>query len=178
MYGKNANVHLVKKKPLRFFEALNDAGALALLFPDLKLNRMPAELNSLDPVINFALVMSQLNEEKIKTLCTHYRLPKQYVQLAEQTARWKRFYETQEKASAEDFLKFIKGADALRRPDRFQQLLNVLKTLYPMPDIKRINNMLNALQNIKLDALQDNNLKGNDFANALYELQLKAIQGT
>lgn len=167
---------LCEKQPLRFFEVLGDVGALSILFPDLKLDNLKIKLSSQDSVINFALLTNKLDVGAIKKLCKHYRIPKQYAQLAEQTSHWKFFYETQGNASAEDFLEFIKKSDALRRPERFAKLMSTLNILHPNVNDEKINAIINALKNINIESLQQQDLKGSDFANALQELQLNAIK--
>ena len=59
----------------------------------------------------------------VKKLCKRYRIPNQYRQLAEITARYHTHVHRAFEVKAKTLLKVLNLTDAFRKPDRFQQFL-------------------------------------------------------
>jgi len=175
---------LSNTQPIRFFEVLENCGALPILFPQINIasNGMDAlkyatELSESD-VIRFAALLHDLPEHDIETLCRHYRIPNDYIDLAVLVSRQGSKFEKMQDAKAEDVLNFILAIDALRRPKRFNNFLMTLRAVKPnfnSATEEKIQKAIKAIKGVDIKPLQDKNLKGEDFAHALKKLRIEAI---
>lgn len=168
------------ENPLRFFEILKNCGALQKLFPEL-LNKLPIELpenfNAFNKPVLFAILLNQLSLEQITVLCTRFRVPNDYSELAKLSVRLKNNFANLN-AEPKLILDFILQADALRRGDRFHDLLSVYSVLEKNTEtkIKLLLNAVDIIKNINLDELKQQNLPGPQFAEALYQLRLQKLK--
>lgn len=178
---------LLEKQPIRFFEILNDCNALAILFPTIHLNgrgilalNRAASSSSSGP-IRFAALMHDINLKNINEYAQRYRIPKEYTDLAALVCQHIPSYMNITTVDAETLLEFIKKADALRRPNRFENFIEVCRLCLEDNEHKkrmqRLQSAIKAIQDIDISQLQEKNLKGKDFADALQQLQLQAIKG-
>ncbi len=159
--------------PSRFFAILNDCGALEKLFPELmeiQSYELPAE-----KTVRFAILLNHLSLNQIEHLCNRYRVPNDYSDLAKLTVKLKENYLAL--SDAKSILNFILSADALRRKARFDDLLTVYKIALKNTAEKNalLEKALIAIKNIDIKTLQERGLKGQEFADALYELRLEAL---
>ena len=84
-------------------------------------------------------------------------------------------------AEAEALLNFILAIDALRRPERFNNFLTTLRAIYPdfgEATEEKIRKAIKTIKSVDIKPLQDNNLKGEDFARALKKLRIEAISSS
>ncbi|GMQ96590.1 MAG: multifunctional CCA addition/repair protein [Gammaproteobacteria bacterium] len=103
-----------------------------------------AALLTTDPVIRFAALVHDLGKgttptnilprhhghearsvELINALCDRYKAPREYRELAVVTARWHSHVHKVRELKPSTLLDALEGADAFRRPDRFEQFLIV-----------------------------------------------------
>lgn len=173
---------LTEKNPCRFIDVLQDCGALAKLFPNLTPNgagtqKLAGALTATqNPVIRFAILLHPLREEEITSLCSHYRAPTEYRDLARLVASNLQIYPSIAEQPAETILAFIKKTDALRRRERFQDFLIACELCAPSGGLNTwLINLVTKLKNSDTKALQERGLKGQDFAKALLELQTDII---
>lgn len=176
---------LMNSQPVLFFRALAACDALAALFPQININsegmnalkRSTAITNS--GPIRFAALLHDISEKDVQSLCRRYRIPNDYSDLALLVSRHGGVLHEMAHADAEQLLSFILSMDALRRPQRFRDFLVALKA--SDPDFKtavaeKIQHAIQAVKSVDTQPLQDQNLKGADFANALKKMRLAAIE--
>ena len=177
---------LLETQPIRFFEVLNDCDALAVLFPMLHLNsrgmlalNRAVALNKLAPV-RFAALLHDIDCGVLAELVQRYRIPKEFSELANLSCQHTQTYADTLMADAKTMLQFIKRSDALRRPNRFQLFLNACHACIDDDQNQRrdqhIMRAINAIQQIDIAPLQEQGIKGKDFADALEKLQITAIE--
>lgn len=120
---------LSEKNPEAFFEALEQCGALYVLFPMLQLDDPGLKALSVATVdvpetdIRFAALLYHLSADQIRDLCRHYRVPNDHQALAKLTQQ---FYQTALKTnhlSADLLLSLLSGTDVFRREKRFEHFL-------------------------------------------------------
>lgn len=115
----------------RFFEILDDCGALEIVFAGL--TRVHLDLAALQRTIQknfhetlrFAALLHKLPEERLSNLCHHLRVPKAYASFSLLVVRHIDQYREFRNLSAEDLLIFFEKTDAFRRPKRFAQMIAV-----------------------------------------------------
>jgi tRNA nucleotidyltransferase (CCA-adding enzyme) len=120
---------LGESAPQAFFDTLRDCGALALVLPELRWE--PAARAALaaavrltsDTSVRFAALMADAPVTDLERLCERLRVPGRHAELALLCARlWKRI-ERAPQLDAEALLDLLEEADAMRRPERFDRLL-------------------------------------------------------
>jgi len=116
------------------FETLEACGALAPLFPELRvdhaaLQRAASEGAPLD--VRFALLAWPLHEDVMRAFCDRLRVPGDPRDLALAVCRCKGRILAARSASARELLDLLKSADALRRPERFSALLRTARLAQP-----------------------------------------------
>jgi len=137
---------LTEPSPDVFIEVLRSCGALAILFLDTGIHTMmvlqQACLLSDDPVVRFAALTHDLgkgvtpkkllphhhgHEESgvslVKTLCERFKVPNQYRQLAEISARYHTHVHRAFEVEPAVLLDVLNNTDAFRKPERFKQFI-------------------------------------------------------
>ena len=172
---------LEEKAPTRFFEVLKDCDALAILFPMIGLhnNGTKAMEHTATGVIRFSVLMHDIETQALKDCCKRYRIPKEYSELALLTNQWHGAYQKILGADAKTLLDFIKKTDALRRPNRFARFLKACHACVNDDSNENrdtlLQNTIDAVKSVDIAPLQSKDLKGQNFANALEDLQIAAI---
>lgn len=177
---------LKEAQPKRFFEVLNDCAALPVLFPMIHMDNKgmkaleQASKLSASGSIRFAALMHDIEPQALEDCCQRYRIPKEYAELAHLTSRWHQAYQNIVQTDAEALLNFIKKTDALRRPNRFKHFLQACHACISDNNNEARDTLLKkciqAVKSVDITPLQEKDLKGRDFANALYVLQMTAIE--
>jgi tRNA nucleotidyltransferase (CCA-adding enzyme) len=132
---------LGEAQPTRFFEVLAACGALPVLMPELAPPLEPALAalaraadNGAAPPVRFAALLADLEATAIEALGTRLRAPNDYRELAQLTARLRTVVQRGGSAPGqmpddpEWRLALFELADAFRRPERFEQWLEVWAT--------------------------------------------------
>jgi len=132
---------LVEPHPQRLFETLETCGALAPLFPELRVDRAALERAakegaSLD--VRFALLAWPLAEDAMRGLCDRLRVPTDPRELALAICRCRDKILPSGSAPAREILDLLKRADAFRRPERFSALLRTAEIAKPGHSTARI----------------------------------------
>ena len=156
---KELSLSLSYDKPAVFFDVLLECGAFQRLFPMLDATKSGilhiADIQDTSEAVRFSLWLYQQNLGAVQSLCSHLKCPKEYQQLAELSAEWYPMAKILFNQSADAILSFILGADALRRQQRFEQLLEVFDCLgintYP---IEQLVDALKQIDVSKLDKAQ------------------------
>jgi tRNA nucleotidyltransferase (CCA-adding enzyme) len=117
---------LAEPHPARMFETLEVCGALAPLFPELRVDRTALDraAKAVAPLdVRFALLAWPLAEDTMRAFCDRLRVPTDPRELALTACRSKDRILGAGSASARELLELLKRADAFRRPERFSALL-------------------------------------------------------
>ena len=160
--------------PSAFFKVLSACGADARVFPMLSHSAHTTHdnefefldrLNTYNPVIKFAVWLHNERVDTIEQLCQHIKCPKEYTQLATLTSQWRVIADQLEQQDAEGVLAFFNRTDALRRKERFEQLLSIFVLLgIEVEPIKQLCDQLGSIDIASLDksniakAIQDKKL--------------------
>jgi len=132
---------LAEPHPARMFETLETCGALAPLFPELRVDRAALERAakegaSLD--VRFALLAWPLAEDAMRGLCDRLRVPTDPRELALAICRCRDRILGSASSPARELLDLLKRADAFRRPERFSALLRTAEIAQPGLSTRRI----------------------------------------
>ncbi len=130
---------LLENAPSRFFQVLDDTGALARVAPELCRPTRSAALAVLDEAARralplagrFAVFVNELPQGELDTLCERLRVPNDCRELARLLIAQRQTVASAS-LSSELALALFKATDALRRPERFAGLLEALACL---PDV-------------------------------------------
>jgi tRNA nucleotidyltransferase (CCA-adding enzyme) len=150
------------------FEVLQRCGFLQKAFPEIK--RWPSTFSG--PIaVRFALLVWPLGEAQIEALCERLRAPNEVRELALTACR------NREKLAAstpEGLLDLLKGADALRRPERFAQLLQVARL--QAVDTTRIERALRAAAGVDAGAIAAKAASQSEIPKLLDQARVQAIR--
>ena len=154
---------LAEPHPRRLFEVLADCGALARLLPEIRpdeglyaaLGRAAQEGAPL--ALRFALLAWPLEEAAVRALCARLRAPNEASELALATRRCRELIRGAGGADPAALLDTLKRADAVRRPERFGELLAVARLAEPGETstraVARLRRALAAAQGVDAAAI-------------------------
>lgn len=147
--------------PSAFFKVLLACGAYQKVFASLRpqtceTHQNPFEyldnLNTDKPHIKFSLWLKDESPDAVAKLCKTIACPKQYEQLAKLTNQTYQFAMQFSEQSSDDIFDFFANTDALRREDRFTELLEIFKLLnINTAPIIKLRNLLSAIDVSKMD---------------------------
>ena len=128
---------LAETHPRRLFEVLADCGALSRLLPEIRpdeslyaaLGRAARESAPL--ALRFALLAWRLDEAAVRALCARLRAPNEVSELALAICRCRELIRAAGHAGPAALLETLKCADAIRRAERFGELLAVARLAEP-----------------------------------------------
>lgn len=170
---------LNEKAPQRFFEILQACGAFSHLFPMLKNIDVKhlRDSEAFSAPAKLALALSSNDLTATQKLISTYRLPNDYADLLKLTITQLASLKNLDAQDPQQLLQFILQTDALRRRERFQQLLNILKQLQPdqAPTLAKLEQALEIIRNVDHAPLIDQGLSGQDFARALQKMRIVAL---
>ena len=191
--------------PARFFQVLAGCGALQVVFPELAGNidstsdaahgnsvSLPVlehvVSHSQDTAIRFAALVCDLDNgrpggldiEVLAGLCERYRVPNACRDLARLALQHRSSLQQASGLSPEALLEVFNNTDALRRTERFDDLLVVCgaDAMVRQHDCDQayLLRALNAVQAVNAGALQDSGLTGKDIGQALQALRIEALR--
>jgi len=127
---------LAEPHPERMFEALESCGLRAKLLPEL--TRLPK--NYVGPLpVRFAVLCWMLSEDEVKVLCERLRVPNEERDLALLASRLRGSLSASMSATTSgELLNILKRADAFRRPERFEALLDAARLAQPGFDPEKL----------------------------------------
>lgn len=177
---------LAEKAPWRFFEILDNAKALSILFPAIKswplsLKRLMTVSSKTDsPLLRFAGLMSSLKIKQIESFCQRYRVPQAYKDLSLLVALEYSHYMKLDIQNAHAILKYLNALDAIRRPSRFKLCLGLYNMLDHGKKSKAMNDTLfrslNVIKSVSTKPFLVQGLKGLAFAKALEDARISVIE--
>lgn len=163
---------------LNFFVALNQCGALAILFPEINLEFDEKIFSTeVKPTIRLALLFHATQANIIKNLISRYRIPNEYADLALLVREHAQTYATLTLNSPTEILTFFKSTDAYRRSERLYDFIQAATLCYNIPENhnKIFLQLLNTAKHVDTKSLQQSGVKGADFAKALEKLRVEAL---
>ena len=138
---------LAEPHPERMFDALERAGLRARLMPELR--EIPQKFSGARPV-RYALLCWDLDEAAVNALSDRLRAPNDERELAVLAVRLKGFVAGK---TSSELLNLFKRADAFRRPERFEQLLETASMKIPGFDRSRLERSLQAALDVDAGAV-------------------------
>ena len=163
---------LAEREPGAMLEVLEAAGLSAKLLPELK--QRPARFAGALPV-RFALLAWPLAEAAAEALCERLKVPNEVRELALLASRNAAALREAHAAPPARLLELLKGADALRRPERFAQLLEAARTAEPALDTRRLERAQRAAAGVDAGAVARGHA-GADIAARIDQARLRAIE--
>ena len=192
---------LMESKPSRMFEVLHDCGALKRLMPELDLLITTGSLNILSeldavaqsgaslPMRYSAITHHLSGEHLVDDLCSRLKLPNDIKELAVMAAREREAILRADGMLAVEIVKLLERCDALRKPDRFLDLVTLNELIYQQCHSKDkfhparvLQNSLKVVKSIdagKIAALVSANHPQNPaqhIALAVHEARVLAVQ--
>ena len=187
---------LNENDPARYFLELSNVGALAVVMPEIAFNNDYADRDSIplmaladaawqsaETEIRFACAVSSNtseNFENIQNLCKRMKLPRQFKEVAELTARLQSYWQHDSLPSPEQRLNILQKADAFRRPERFSLIIKSCSYISKAAGHKSVlkKQLSTDLVRCRQVAVQDlvaKGFKGKELADAIYAERLRAI---
>ena len=138
---------LSEPQPKLMFEALERCGLRAKLLPELE--RIPRHFDGPLPV-RFALLCWPLEAAAIEALCARLKVPNEERELALAACRCRPLLSAR---TPEELLELFKRGDALRRRERFAQLLQAAKLAQPGLELQPVEQALEAAAGVDAGAI-------------------------
>jgi tRNA nucleotidyltransferase (CCA-adding enzyme) len=160
---------LMEERPQRMFEVLEATGLRERLLPELETQ---PEVMSGPLAVRFALLCWALAEDEVETLCRRLRVPNDVRDLALLVSRNRDALENARRP--EELLDLLKKTDALRRPERFAQLLETARLAAHGVDFTRLERARAAAAAVNAGAIAATASPA-DIARLVDEARLKAI---
>ena len=132
---------LLEPHPELMFEVLERCGLRATLLPEI---RQVSQRFSGPLPVRFALLCWPLSESEVQALCDRLKVPNAERELAVLESCLREKFSEIAKAAPAELLQMLKRADALRRPERFAQLLEAASLAQPGFDRSRLEKALHA----------------------------------
>lgn len=182
---------LSEQHPDIFFTTLNACHALNDVFPCFPQHDLSACLTTLraaqninrNSVIRFAAFCQPLPCKEIEALCLHLAIPNDYKELAIMSNK---FYDSATQISEwnpQVLSTLFQQTDALRKPERFQHWLTVIKSVYATHhDIQSftsdilLNNALQAYKHVNHQALIEQGYQKAALGQAIKEKRFAILQ--
>jgi tRNA nucleotidyltransferase (CCA-adding enzyme) len=161
---------LMEEHPEGMFEVLEACGLRERLLPELETQ---PEVLSGSLAVRFALLCWSLAEDEVETLCRRLRVPNDVRDLALLVARNRNSLETARRP--EELLELLKKTDALRRPERFAELLEVARLAAHGADLARLERARAAAAAVDAGAIAAK-ASGADIPRLIDEARLQAIK--
>ncbi|MDF2939443.1 MAG: cca [Gammaproteobacteria bacterium] len=163
---------LISKEPEAFFTVLQDCDALRLFFPGmtnrgLSALRQATALSSV-PVIRFAAACFEHS--------VNLKLPSDYSALQKMTMENHELVSKAHELNPETLLSLFKKTDALRRPERFGQLLLACQAVHPEANnTSLLEHRLECLLKLSFQDLSTQ-YQGKELANKIDERRLDSLR--
>jgi tRNA nucleotidyltransferase (CCA-adding enzyme) len=163
---------LGEREPERMFEVLEAAGLREKLLPELR-ERLGID-GSLP--VRFARLAWPLKESEVQALCERLKVPGDVRELALLACRNRVALRASRLATPQALLELLKRTDAFRRPDRFDELLDVARRDVPIVDTGRIERALRAAADVDAGAIAAKAESPQEIARLIDESRVQAIE--
>jgi tRNA nucleotidyltransferase (CCA-adding enzyme) len=173
---------LGEPNPELFFTTLADCGALPVVLPELDWQTSDeqalrsASALSNDASVRFGALSAGGHEPDIASLCRRLRVPARFSELALLCARLCTRVAQSLELDAPALLELLEAADALRRPERFQRMLDSCAARGATPAaLELLRTAAATATAVALDATQLRSLAGPAIAAALRETRIARL---
>jgi len=163
---------LMEDEPERMFEVLETTGLQQKLLPEL---RERIGISGSLPV-RFARLAWPLKEGEVQALTERLKVPGEVRELALLACRCRVALRASRLATAQALLELLKRADAFRRPERFQQLVEVAQRDVPVVDTGRVERALEAASRVDAGAIAAQARNPQEIARLIDEARVQAIE--
>ena len=183
---------LMEERPSRMFEVLAECGASAIVVPELATliagaagARRLAALDAaakrgLGLAARFAVIAMHAGEQAINSMCERLRVPQDCRELALAAARCCADVANAAELRAAALLKLLHETDALRRPERFAQLLDVCAVTADQPAsaaaTSRLKDALAAARDVDAGAIAKRCADATQIKNEVANARIAAIR--
>jgi tRNA nucleotidyltransferase (CCA-adding enzyme) len=162
---------LMEREPERMFEVLEACSLQKKLLPEL---RERAGLSGTLPV-RFARLCWPLKEPEVEALCARLKVPGEVRDLALLACRSRVALRASRLATPQALLELLKRTDAFRRPERFEELLEVARRDVPIVDTTRLERARRAAAAVDAGAIAAQAPSPPDIARLIDERRIEAI---
>jgi tRNA nucleotidyltransferase (CCA-adding enzyme) len=165
---------LAQTAPLRFFEVLREAAAMAPWLVEMEplQLRLPPELTQAE--LRFAAVAWQMNRAAVTALCERLRAPKRYAQLAGQVAEHGHRLAAWQDQEPGTLLTALTGVGALAAQRDPEPALTVVEACSGC-DLSRLRDLIRQLSLITAAQFQKQGVEGRDLGEAIQHARLQLI---
>jgi tRNA nucleotidyltransferase (CCA-adding enzyme) len=163
---------LMEDEPERMFDVLEATGLQQKLVPEL---RERLGISGSLPV-RFARLAWPLKETEVRALCERLKVPSEVRELALLACHNRVALRASRLASAEALLEILKRSDAFRRPERFEDLLEVAQRDVPVVDTARVERALKAAREVDAGAIAAAATNPQEIARLVDEARVQAIE--
>ena len=184
---------LVAKQPSRMIEVLKYCGALAIILPEV--DSLPTlsykhTLHALDSRDNgslsasLSLLLHGVGDDQACLVCERIEPPRAIKEVALLVAKWHRHIDQVLQMEAGEVLDLLLTLDAIRRPQRFAQILQISTIIYSSSYNSAVyqpavflQQTLECINNLPIKEMIShlNSKNGQRIAHMIYEQRLKAI---
>jgi tRNA nucleotidyltransferase (CCA-adding enzyme) len=140
---------LMEAHPQRMLAVLVECGLQPKLLPAVDVARTHYE-GSL--AVRYALLLWPLDAQQVGALNERLKVPNGVADVSDIAARQRAFFAKKNPAAAE-LLEFLRGADAFRRPERFQEIVQAARLALPAFDAGRVEAAREAAASIDAAAI-------------------------
>jgi tRNA nucleotidyltransferase (CCA-adding enzyme) len=174
---------LGEPSPQQFFDTLADCGALPVVLSELHWSgadrealRTAATLSA-DASVRFAALAAGTAVAEIDALCRRLRVPGRFSELAALSARLQPRIAAAAGLDADALLELLEAADSLRRPERFERLLQACAARgSPADTLTLLRTAAHSASAVALDRGQMQALAGPAIAAALRTERLARLR--
>jgi tRNA nucleotidyltransferase (CCA-adding enzyme) len=170
---------LAEPHPEKMFEVLEACGLADKLLdgvkPVLPLLAVSAKTNSTVPV-RFAVIAWPHQEAEVDAVCARLKAPNEVRELALLACRNRVALRAAPEATAAALLELFKRTDALRRPERFRELLEVARLANPNIDTQRVEKAFLAAAAVDAGAIAAQAASPAEIARLVDEARVRAIE--
>jgi len=163
---------LMEREPERMFEVLEACGLQKKLLPELR-ERVGIAGGSLP--VRFARLCWPLKEPEVEALCERLKVPSEVKELALLACRTRVALRASRLATPEALLELLKRTDAFRRPERFEQLMEVAHRDVPIVDTGRLERARAAAAAVDAGAIAAQAPSPADIPRLIDERRIEAI---
>ena len=170
---------LAERRPEKMFEVLDACGLADKLLdgvkPVLPLLGLAAKASGSVPV-RFAVIAWPHKEPEVSAVCEHLKAPNEVRELALLACRNRVALRAAPVATGRALLELLKRTDALRRPERLRELLEVARLASPGLDTARLERALAAAATVDAGAIAAKAASPVDIPRLLDEARIRAIE--
>jgi len=166
--------------PEKMFEVLEACGLADKLLdgvkPVLPLLALTAKTNA-SVAVRFSVIAWPHHEAEVEAVCARLKAPNEVRELALLACRNRVALRAAPQATAAAVLQLFKRTDALRRPERFRDLLDVAHLASPGLEVTRLERALQAASAVDAGAIASRATSPGEIARLVDEARARAIEG-